>query len=85
VIFNRASASTPGVPGLLFTATRSSTAAIWSQPVLMPANLNHPSTVRNSAPRLSFNGTQLYLASARAGGSGQDDIWVSTRTKLKHD
>ena len=83
VFFNRAPASTPGAPGLLYTSTRSSTAALWSQPVLMPAPVNDPITVRDLAPRLSFDGTQLYFSSSRGGSFGGLDIWVSTRTKLK--
>ena len=32
---------------------------------------------------LSFDGTTLYISGDRAGGFGVQDLWVSTRSKLK--
>jgi Tol biopolymer transport system component len=64
----------------IWVATRASTSDAWSSPV----NL----TVINSAfgeqrAALSFDGKNLYVASSRPGGLGDNDIYVSTRTKPK--
>ena len=83
VFFNRALPGASG-SGPIFTATRSSTLEPWSTPVPVPGPINlDPSQFSNLAPRLSFDGTELYFSSTRGGGSGLNDIWVSTRTKLR--
>jgi Tol biopolymer transport system component len=84
VFFNRGPGSSGTAIGPILTATRSNTAAPWSQAVQVPGPVNLDLTnVLNYAPRLSFDGTALYFSSNRGGGIGQYDIWVSTRTKLK--
>ena len=84
VFFNRGPGSSGTAIGPIFTAIRSNTAALWSQPVQAPEPVNpDPANVLNQAPRLSFDGTELYFASDRGDGFGGGDIWVSTRTKLK--
>jgi Tol biopolymer transport system component len=86
VFFNRGPGNSGTAIGPIFTATRSDTAAIWSQPVQVPAPVNFdPTNIVNLAPRLSFDGRELYFESTRGGGFGLQDIWVSTRTKLKGD
>jgi Tol biopolymer transport system component len=84
VFFNRGPGSSGTTIGPIFTATRSNTAALWSQPVQLPPPVNlDPTNVANLTPRLSFDGRELYFSSTRGGGFGEFDIWVSTRTKLK--
>jgi hypothetical protein len=63
----------------LWVSTRASTLDPWSIPVLLP-NVN--TTALEGAPALSWDGTELYFISARAGGFGGNDFYVSTRTKL---
>jgi hypothetical protein len=67
------------VPRDLWVSTRASTQNLWSIPVLLP-NVN--TTALEGAPALSWDGTELYFFSARAGGAGGTDIYRSTRTKL---
>jgi len=73
----------PGGLGLnprdLWVATRATTFDLWSTPVLLP-NLN--STALDGAPALSWDGTELYFFSARAGTSAGNDLYLSTRVKL---
>jgi WD40-like Beta Propeller Repeat len=57
---------------------RASTLEPWSIPVLLP-NVN--SDALDGAPALSWDGTELYFFSARPGGFGGNDLYVSTRTK----
>jgi hypothetical protein len=86
VFFNRGPGNAGTALGPIFTATRSNTAAPWSQPVQVPAPVNFdPTTVVNIAPRLSFDGTKLYFESSRGVVVVPPvvDIWVSMRTKLR--
>jgi Tol biopolymer transport system component len=74
----------PGSLGLrdIWFSTRSSTSQPWSAPV----NLTVVSTPANDLrAALSFKGTSLYLSSNRAGGFGDSDLYVSTRTKTASD
>jgi WD40 repeat protein len=75
VFFNRGASTI----GPIWTATRHATTEPWSQPVVVPAPINVGPL--DLAPRLSFDGSELYFASTR--GQQDLDIWVSTRTKLK--
>ena len=63
----------------LWTATRSSTAAVWSAPVNLAA-LN--TSAAEAAPALSADGTTMIFNSNRPGGQGGLDLYVSTRTRL---
>lgn len=73
----------PGSFGLfdIWVSTRASTSDSWSVPVNLGPVVNTAADEGRSA--LSFDGTALYLTSGRPGGSGGQDLWVSTRTKLK--
>lgn len=74
----------------LWVSTRATTADPWSIPVnLDPINpaTGKPTCVTNSsaldgAMALSWDGTELYFFSNRAGGFGGNDLWKSTRTKI---
>lgn len=74
----------PGSLGALdiWVSTRASTSDPWSSPGNVTA-VN--STALDARPALSFDGTTLYLHSGRVGGSGGNDIYVSTRVKLPGD
>ena len=73
-----------GLGGLdVWIATRASINAPWSQPVNLGAPVN--SSANEGGPALSFDGTTLYFYSTRAGGSGSNDLYVTSRTKLRGD
>ena len=63
----------------LWVSTRASTQYPWSIPVLL-SNVN--TAALEGAPALSWDGTELYFFSARAGGFGANDLYLSTRTKV---
>jgi hypothetical protein len=79
----------PGLPSQvldLWVATRASTSDPWSTPVNVGPVVN--SAFTDAGPALSRDGTELYFHSPfRPGNVGgtQFDIWVSTRSKLKHN
>ena len=64
----------------LWTSSRESLWAPWSDPVRMPNAIN--STGVDARPVLSFDGTELYFHSNRTGTLGGNDIYVCTRTKI---
>ena len=73
----------------LWVSTRPTTTAAWSIPVNLdptdPAT-GKPTCVTNStaldgAMAISWNATTLFFFSNRPGGSGGNDLWVSTRRK----
>ncbi len=66
-------------PRDLWVSTRASTQDPWSIPVLLPY-VN--TTALEGSPALSWDGEELYFFSARAGGAGGTDIYVSKRTKI---
>jgi Tol biopolymer transport system component len=73
-----------GRPGTLgprdiWVSTRASTSDSWSPPVNLAA-VN--STAGDQRAALSFDGTALYVASNRLGSFGDNDLYVSTRTRL---
>ena len=49
----------------------------WGQAVNLGAKVN--SSTKDSCPRISSNGMELYFASARPGGYGSDDLWMASR------
>jgi WD40-like Beta Propeller Repeat len=64
----------------LWVSTRATTADAWSTPVNLGPTVN--STSFDGAPALSFDGTTLYFFSARPGGFGANDLYVTTRARL---
>jgi len=65
----------------VWVATRATTSDPWSTPVNPGPVVN--STMDEGRMALSFDGTTLYVTGTRPGGFGLQDIWVSTRSKLK--
>ena len=76
------SGRTGGIGGLdLWMATRDDQSPTWSLPVNLGPVVN--STANDGAPALSRDGLSLFFYSNRPGGSGANDLYVSTRTKAK--
>jgi Tol biopolymer transport system component len=69
----------PSVGFDLWVSTRESVTDVWSPPVRL--NINSPQS--DTAPYLSGDGMTLYFTSDRAGGSGGNDLWVSTRERRR--
>ena len=65
----------------LWVSTRTSTLDLWSTPVNLGAVVN--SAAFDGGPALSFDGATLYFHSNRPGGSGGNDLYVTTRTRLR--
>jgi hypothetical protein len=65
----------------LWVSTRASTWHAWSIPESLGDVLN--STVVDARPVLSFDGTELYFHSTRPGPPVQNDLYVSTRTRIR--
>ncbi len=63
----------------IFVSTRASTSSPWSPPVAV-ASLN--TTGSDGQPALSHDGTVLYFASGRPGGSGDGDIYSAVRVSV---
>ena len=49
----------------------------WTDPIPMDAPVNHPGW--DSQPSLSADGRSLFFASARPGGNGDYDLWLSQK------
>jgi Tol biopolymer transport system component len=60
--------------------TRTSPSTIWSKPVNLGSTVNSSSS--DLHPNISSDGLSLYFASNRTGGSGPDDIYVTTRASV---
>lgn len=61
----------------IWTATRSANTAAWSDPADLPCTVN--SSAADMRASISWDGTTLIFGSARAGGEGSSDLWMSTR------
>jgi Tol biopolymer transport system component len=61
----------------LWVTMRTTVSDPWGQPVNLGPTVN--SSAWDSCPSISADGLWLYFESQRAGGSGDDDIWVTTR------
>jgi len=61
----------------IYVATRATTDAPWSEPVNLGPLVNSSGT--EFGPSISADGLSLYFNSARPGGSGQNDLYVTTR------
>lgn len=64
----------------LWTATRASLDAPWSTPVNVGSPVN--SSANELHPYLSTDALTLYFSSARVGGSGSLDLYVTTRSQV---
>jgi hypothetical protein len=66
----------------LWVSRRRSTLDVWSTPVTLGDAINTAFAEQN--PYLSSDGTTLYFASDRPGGSGGLDLYMSKRARLRH-
>lgn len=64
----------------IYSSTRANISDAWSEAVNAGANVNSASP--DSRPSLSWDATTLYFGSARPGGEGSTDIYISTRERL---
>jgi Tol biopolymer transport system component len=67
----------------LWLTTRATTLDEWGEPVNVGATVNWAGS--DWAPGMSADGLQLYFTSDRPGGSGGEDIWVTTRATTEDD
>lgn len=79
------SSNRPGSYGVydIWVSTRASATDPWSTPVNLGPVVNSLTPSMQGRPAISFDGTALYFYSSRPDGFGSNDIYVSTRTKLK--
>jgi len=61
----------------IWVSTRKSFASTWSSPVMLGPAIN--SAYNDQQPDISEDGTMLFFASLRPGGSGGLDLWVAER------
>jgi hypothetical protein len=66
----------------LWVSRRPNASAPWSPPENLGPTVN--STAFDGAPALSRDGTTLYFFSERAGGLGGRDLYVTTRSRIRH-
>ena len=82
IFFDSNRAGTIGTQDL-YTSTRACTGTssecTWSTPVNLGPVVN--SVAIDGGPALSFDGTELYFMSNRTGGFGDQDLYVTTRSK----
>jgi hypothetical protein len=70
-----------GVGGTdLWTATRASVDDVWSTPMNLGPTVNTAGTELH--PYLSADATTLVFGSSRPGGSGNTDLWMTTRAQI---
>ena len=63
--------------GDLWMTTRPTTKDPWAEPVNLGPIVN--SSASDASPSISADGLELFFQSKRAGGSGDSDLWVTTR------
>ncbi len=63
--------------GDLWMTTRPTTKDPWAEPVNLGPIVN--SSAGDASPSISVDGLELFFQSKRAGGSGDSDLWVTTR------
>lgn len=73
----------PGTLGNLdlYSATRESASASWSAPANLGLLVN--SSAVDARGSLSWDGTELYFMSSRAGGFGSQDVYVTRRAQVR--
>jgi len=64
----------------IYVAMRTTTDGQWSEPVNLGPNINSSGT--EFGPNISADGLSLYFNSSRPGGSGQNDLYVTTRNTV---
>ena len=64
----------------LWLATRQTIDDSWGNPMNLGSSINSPS--KDIQPTLSVDGLTLFFNSNRPGGSGDNDIWASTRETI---
>ena len=79
IVFDSTRPGTLGGPDI-WTAARASTSDPWPEATHL-ANLSSPAP--DTRASLSWDGTFLVFGSAREGGEGQADIYVSSRERLR--
>ena len=70
----------------LYVSTRESNLDSWSAPANLDEGLSVPvvnSAFADGRASLSWEGTELYFMSNRAGGFGEQDVYVTKRTKIR--
>jgi len=67
----------------IYVSTRASVSDPWSTPVNLGPTVNV--LADDGDPDISPDGLSLYFYSNRRGGSGGDDIWVTTRETIHDD
>ena len=65
----------------VWSSVRAKAKDSWSTPYNLGPNVN--SVADENRPAISWDGTTLYFGSARAGGEGSSDVYVTTRTALR--
>jgi hypothetical protein len=65
----------------LWTSTRQSTSDPWSPPVNL--TVLNSSSADFGTTAFSFDSLQLYFSSSRPGGFGSNDLYVTTRERLR--
>jgi hypothetical protein len=68
--------------GDIWVATRASISDPWIDPVDLSSSVN--SSDWDLGPSVSGDGLELYFGSARPGGAGDWDVWVSTRETVSN-
>ncbi len=63
-----------------WVTTRATKGGVWGIPVNLGPTVN--SATGDDHPSISADGLSLYFVSNRAGGSGSQDLWVTTRATL---
>ena len=64
----------------IYVTTRATTDGQWSEPVNLGPIINSSGT--EFGPNISADGLSLYFNSSRPGGSGQNDLYVTTRNTV---
>jgi hypothetical protein len=79
------SSDRPGGPGGgdIWVAQRENQDASWGAPVNLGSTVN--SSASDDAPTFSRDGHRMFFVSARSGGFGGADIWVSFREDVNDD
>jgi hypothetical protein len=67
----------------IWVSTRWSTAHPWSAPENAGPAINLPTPYFQGRPSLSSDGTEMYFYAYRPEGLGAQDLYVSTRARLR--